>query len=213
MKNHILLVVSCLLLASTAFSQKYPLGKGALRSGGGFNFTQIDDPEGRIYRFTVNPNAGYFLTDDLMLGFNMNYTGAISPGAYTSSIRFSPQARYYFPLNESFFLLADSYYNLDRQRKYSSGVQVLEDNSSLSFGPGLDYFLTRRVSCEVVLIYTAYIQPDDTEFNKLSLNFGFNVRLPIRKRDRLDQFTPYPEPLPDVQFPDESPVLLPDQRF
>jgi hypothetical protein len=213
MKNYLLLVVSCLLLTSPVFAQKYPLGKGAVRSGGGFNFTQVDDPEGKIYRFTVNPNAGYFLTDDFMLGFAMNYTGSIAPGSYSSTIRFSPQARYYFPLNESFFLLADAYYNLDKQRKVINSITELEDNSSFSFGPGVDYFLTRRVSCELVLLYTAYVQPDDTEFNKWSLNFGFNVRLPIKKRDRLEEFNPYPEPTPDIQLPDEAPVLLPDQRF
>lgn len=215
MKHTALLLAGvCLLLSVSASAQKYPLGKGNLRSGGGFNFTQLDNPDAKTYRFTVNPNLGYFVLDELLLGFNMNYSGTFGPEQYTGTLRFSPQVRYYYAINKSWFLVGDFYYNMDRQRKMLGGATELDDNSSISYGPGFDYFLTRRISCEGVLLYTNYLYPDAQHVNKLAFNFGFNIRLPIKRKDRLENLEIYKDtgnPY-DRQGDEDLPDYVPTDR-
>ena len=42
-----------------------------------------------------------------------------------------------------------------------------------------------------MLLYTNYLYPDAQHVNKLAFNFGFNIRLPIKRKDKLENLEIY----------------------
>lgn len=179
-----------LLLPAVLIAQKYPTGQGTLRTGGGMNISEADNVSGKSYRIVINPTVGYFVWDEVLLGLNLNYVAQISePLTFDNiTLKISPLFRYYFKLNKTLFVVGEFYYTVDRETDFHPRYKDIVDNSSFSFGPGVDYFLSRRIGVEAIFDYTYYLHPDETHHSKLNFNVGFNIHLPpvkVREKDKL----------------------------
>lgn len=179
MRKILILILMGLPLLLAA--QRYPTGKGTYRSGGGGSYTQTDKGDYNSYKLTITPRLGYFLTDQILVGFQTNLSLSYDT-VYTSGIKITPQVKYYYTLNKSWFLLATAEYGLDRTTKYYKEKSV-DDHSSLSVGPGVAYFYSRRIGFEVNALYQAYFIQDDSHTNRLVAQGGvvFNI---LSKKDR-----------------------------
>lgn len=171
MKN-ILLFILC-ISPFLAQAQRFPTGKGTFRSGGGFSFSYTNETEESIYKFTITPRVGYFLTNDLLIGFITNYTLQVgTEETLISALKFTPEIKYYWTITDrKFYLLGNLQYTIDRRSDFT-GPKVITDNSTVGIGPGVAYFFSRRIGFELNVLYTQYLHPDDT-FSKVTTDFGF----------------------------------------
>ena len=145
MKHTALLLAGvCLLLVPSA--QKYPLGKGNLRSGGG-SIHPAGQSRCQDLPFYCKPQSGYFVLDELLLGFNMNYSGTFGPEQYTGTCGSVLRSGTIMLLTSHGFWLATS------TTTWTGNERCLVVLQSWMIIPayhifGFDYFLTRRISCE-----------------------------------------------------------------
>jgi len=175
-------VASCFLFIPVLlFAQRYPTGKGTFRTGGGGSYSQANKGEYTTFKLTVTPRLGYFITDEILLGFQTNLAFTIDTN-FVTGIKFTPQVKYYYSLNKSWFLLGNFEYGFDRTTTYSDPI-IIDDNSSLTFGPGVAYFYSRRIGFEINTMYQVYISPNDTHVNRIVAEGGvvFNI---LNKKDR-----------------------------
>ncbi len=177
-------LIVALILPLSLFAQRYPTGKGTFRTGGGGNYSQSDKGEYTVYKLQITPRLGYFLTDEIMLGFQMNYIMTLDTN-FTSAMKFTPQFKYFYTLNPHWFLIGNVEFGVDRTTVFAD-PKTITDHSSVSFGPGVSYFFTRRIGFEVNFMYQAYINPDDSYTNRFLAEGGvvFNL-LNKAERDKL----------------------------
>ncbi|MBC8047299.1 MAG: outer membrane beta-barrel protein [Fimbriimonadaceae bacterium] len=177
------LILLFILIVCTVHAQRYPQGKGTFRTGGGFSFAPVDnDDESSTYRLSLTPNVGYFISDEALIGLGINYSALFGGGIYESSIRLSPSTKYYFIFSKQKFLTANFTYNFDLETNVAEGIKTIDNNTSISLGPGASYFFTRRIGIEATLLYTYFLFPDESSKNKFSFGVGFNVNMPAHKR-------------------------------
>lgn len=171
MKNKLILIL--LLTPALLHAQRYPTGKGTFRSGGGFSFSYTNETDESIYKFTITPRVGYFLTENLLVGFITNYTLQVgTQETLISAIKFTPEFKYYWTITDhKFYILGNLQYTIDRKSDFTK-TKVITDNSTVGIGPGVAYFFSRRIGFEVNILYTQYLHPDDT-FSKVTTDFGF----------------------------------------
>ncbi|MBS1952092.1 MAG: hypothetical protein OJF59_000964 [Cytophagales bacterium] len=111
-----------LLLSFISFAVSAQFTKGDKFLGGSLN---ISSQNGASYnpitnnRFSVGPQAGYFLTEKYALVAKLNYTGAFyeTTGSKVISTSFSitPAVRRYFQISDKFFFNLDAYVGFSRQ--------------------------------------------------------------------------------------------------
>ncbi len=154
-------------------AQRFPTGKGTFRSGGGFSFSYTNETTESIYKFTITPRVGYFLTDDLLIGFITNYTLQVgTEETLISALKFTPELKYYWTITDrKFYILGNLQYTIDRKSDFTA-AKIVTDNSTIGIGPGVAYFFSRRIGFELNILYTQYLHPDDT-FSKVTTDFGF----------------------------------------
>ena len=138
------------------------------------------------YKVTITPRFGYFVTDNLLTGFSMNYTMELDT-AFTSAIKFTPQAKYFYKLNPSTFILATAEFGLDRSTTYVDPKSIV-DHSSVSFGPGVAYYFTRRVGFEINIMTQLYFQPDGSHNNKVYAEGGFVLNVLNKNQKKTNPF-------------------------
>lgn len=179
MKKIVILFI--LVCPFVLFGQRYPTGKGTFRTGGGGSYSQSDKGDYTSFKLTVTPRLGYFLTNEILLGFQTNLSFTIDT-AFTSGIKFTPQFKYYYTLNKSWFLLGNVEFGMDRTTTFSD-PKTINDNSSFSVGPGVAYFYSRRIGFEINTLYQYYLVQDAGNTNRLIAEGGvvFNI---LNQKDR-----------------------------
>lgn len=178
------LFLYALLFPAVAFAQRYPTGKGTYRTGGGASFTSSREVDFNEYKFTITPRFGYFITDEWLTGFAINYTMTIDTN-FISAIKFTPQAKYYYPLSPSTFILATFEVGVDRATTYGYSKSIV-DHTSVSAGPGVAYYFSRRIGFEINILYQQYLNPDNTHMSKINATGGFLLNI-LSKNDRTKQ--------------------------
>ena len=164
-----------LLFPLSVFAQKYPTGKGTFRTGSGATYSQTREDDFTDYKFTITPKLGYFVSDELLAGFTMNYTMDLDTD-FTSAIKFTPELKYYYKLSDACFVLANMNCTLDRSTEFSDPKKI-NDHSNVAVGPGFAYYFTRRIGFEIDVLYLQYLNPDATHISKVTGDGGmvFNV--------------------------------------
>jgi hypothetical protein len=180
------LCILALLCVVGASAQRYPQGQGTFRTSGGLSFAPVDDEDDTFlsYKIGLTPSIGYFFTDEALIGLGINYTAIVGRNLYDATLRFSPSAKYYFMLDKQKFVIANFTYNFELATELIDGLKTIDNNTSVSFGPGASYFFTRRIGIEATLLYTYYLFPDDISKNKFSFSTGFNLNIPANKKKK-----------------------------
>ena len=173
-----------LLFPAVALAQRYPTGKGTYRTGGGASFTSSREVDFNEYKFTITPRFGYFITDEWLTGFAINYTMTIDTN-FISAIKFTPQAKDYYPLSPSTFILATFEVGVDRATTFGYSKSIV-DHTSVSAGPGVAYYFSRRIGFEINIMYQQYLNPDNTHMSKINATGGFLLNI-LSKNDKAKQ--------------------------
>lgn len=166
----LVILMSC-FIPLMVYSQKYPTGKGTFRTGGGASFTQTREVGYNEYKFSITPRLGYFITDEWLTGFNMNYTMVYNED-FISAIKFTPMVKYFYKLSPSTFLLGNLEIGLDRATTFGYTRSIV-DHTSVSFGPGVSYYFSRRIGFEIDILYQQYVNPDKNHMSKIDASGGF----------------------------------------
>lgn len=193
MKNA--LIVLLLLVPLVTYAQRYPTGKGTFRSGGGVSFSRSNEEYFKEYTFNMTPRIGYFVTDNLSIGFTSNLT-FIYDTTFSTAIKFTPQFKYFYPLSKSMFLIGNGQVLLDRATRFAD-PNVVKDQSQFGLGPGFAYYFSRRVGFEIDIVYTQYFNPDPTHQSSLvgdgALIFNILSNKDKKKANRKGNYELQPE--------------------
>jgi hypothetical protein len=157
MKNILTLVA-----LSICISMNAQIGKGAFMAGGSLTFNH-HIPKGSSTgstNFNINPNFGYFFTDNFVAGLGVSFN---TYGSNYNVFYISPYMRYYV---KKFYLQSRFDYG------HSSNTVGSSSNSNLSFDLGYALFLNNNVALEPAFYYLH-------NFNSQGDNLGFKMGLQI----------------------------------
>src|SRR5690606_10321540 len=103
------LILSMALLGGVIFSSQAQTEKGKLMIGGNVSYsTAKSDAEGAksSHEFSIVPNVGYFVSDNIAVGTGIGYQSSksdvASPVGKIEAFAISPVGRYYVPVAEKF---------------------------------------------------------------------------------------------------------------
>ncbi|MDX2069159.1 MAG: hypothetical protein SFV55_12115 [Haliscomenobacter sp.] len=120
-------------------------------TNGGFSFGLQSAREGtsNVSAFDVAPNLLYFFTDQLAVGTRLNLI--INGNDYFNATTFglAPQVRYYFAKAQHQLWFIGSAYEFARSTGKVAEQNFEVNTSSLSFGGGLNSFLTSHLALEL----------------------------------------------------------------
>jgi hypothetical protein len=182
MTKNFLLVFAFLLLS--AFSATAQTDRGRVMAGGSVNFNLPtgDGDNIRQSRLEATPSIGFFVADNVALGFGF----PISVSRYedtgtrfirrNSSFAFAPFGRYYFgAANIKPFL--EARFGIQRFKDYESRPGFTGENTDtalfVGMGGGIAFFLNEHVALEPKLTYDAYSRNNTS--SSLTFNLGFQV--------------------------------------
>lgn len=170
-----------MLLSFTVSAQRYPTGKGTYRAGGGGSLSIADKGGFYAYRLQVTPRFGYFITDRILTGFSSNYIFEMDTDI-VSAIKFNPLIKYYYPVNDHFFILGTAEFGVDRSTTFGDAKSIT-DHSNITIGPGVSYYFSRRVGFEINLLTQLYFEPDGTHNNKVFTEGGLVLNI-LNNKDK-----------------------------
>ncbi len=178
MTKNLLIVFAFFILG--AFSAAAQTDRGRIMAGGSVNLN-IPTGDGdniRQSRLEATPSIGFFVADNVALGFGL----PISVSRYqddgaklirrNSSFAFAPFGRYYFgAANIKPFL--EARFGIQRFKNYESRPGFLGESTDnalfVGMGGGIAFFLNEHVALEPKLTYDAYSR------NNTSSSFNFNL--------------------------------------
>lgn len=148
----------------------------------GYNSTNDKNLEVKTKDFTVNPKVGYFLSDDLAVGLEVNYLSSTKDVAGTDTVDYSGFgagvfARYYFlDLGKRFKTYSELGVGYGTAKNDLSDVKVNGVNAGLSLG--INYFLTDNIAisfglADVLSYNTTKVDVDGAEsVNEFNANIN-----------------------------------------
>jgi outer membrane protein len=200
----IVTVLAFALISSGTFAQ---FNQGRMLVGGGFNLSvspnktetgSTTTKNGTNTSFSLSPNFGYFVIDNLAvgaaLGFSSNfYSYASSSSTYKStsgsSVTLTPFVRYYLDPGIFFHVFAGGGGGTSKAKLRNPTPGLNDDPEKTGIftwglGAGYAWFLNDFVAVEPMLMYsgrsTKYKTPDPnytSKYSGVSLNVGFQVYL------------------------------------
>jgi outer membrane protein len=168
---HILSIVALVVAFACAAQSQTEQGRWLIGGNAGFNNRSVDG--NGITTFTLSPNVGYFVIDNLAVGGQLLLEETQSAkGGFNdkTSFGFTPFVRYYFadagPAR--FFgqgrigFGTEKFANIDAESYFTFGL-----------GAGVDFFLNDNVALEAFLGYdNQKFQYLDDPYNNFGLNIG-----------------------------------------
>ncbi|HQQ97930.1 MAG TPA: outer membrane beta-barrel protein [Cyclobacteriaceae bacterium] len=185
-------IVIALILATVTFGVHAQISKGTFLLGGSVGFNSmsakyisngVTTPQGTTTTFSVIPQAGYFVTNQIAagIGLTINSISYKANGASTSlnntRFLFSPFARYYFP--QKIYLQA----GVDIGSSTASSTGNGGSNSNSLFGwtllGGYPVFLNESIAVEPQLGYNSLTDKIDSANKTTEGNFFIRVGFQI----------------------------------
>ncbi|MCP9201003.1 porin family protein [Gramella sp. GC03-9] len=156
------LVFFSLCLNAQTDSEKFLIQEGSWIMGGYVNASgnrsESQSSESRSFAFSIRPEAGYFISDNLALGMLTGYSYAYDKSVRTSSYSeynghvflIAPYLKKYLPISRSFALNFTG--SLEYSRQWSSNesetcincTERTVNSYSAAIQPGLSYQLSNR---------------------------------------------------------------------
>jgi len=184
-------IIAIFLLSTVTFGVEAQISKGNFLLGGsvGFNSTTskyisngVTTPQGTTTTFSVVPQAGYFITDQIVGGIGLTITSiSYKPNGASNSLNstrflFSPFVRYYFP--PKIYLQG----GLDIGSASASSTGGGSNTNSL-FGwtllAGYPVFLNESIAIEPQIGYNALTNKTDAANKTTDGNFFVRVGFQI----------------------------------
>lgn len=190
MKRKLFVCVLSVVVGTTAFSQtqKGSVIVGADLASIGVNFQD----ENTQFSFNLNPKAGWFIKDNLVIGPEVNLGINTQKGATAINYGIGAFGRKYFGSNST---------NLSRTTKWFieanagfagtnlSGDNVVKTSTNglnLGAGPGLAYFITDNIALEALAKYNLTVGfGSSTTNNNLGFGLGFQIYLPGKQVQKI----------------------------
>lgn len=156
------LLLSLIAVSALAFTSQAQTEKGKFMLGGNAEFNSVkSDAEGAKANtsFSVIPNVGYFIADNIAIGTGVGYsqTKSIGDGQLESFV-VSPFGRYYANLSESFKFVGQLAVPLefgtlkDVDNAGEVGDKVGNTTSiGVNLSPGFAFFPTKKIAIELLL--------------------------------------------------------------
>lgn len=195
-----LLVLGLLLMAMSGVNAQIEAGK--ISVGGTLNVssssTKFKDGSStndgnKESQFTLGPQVGYFISDDISIGAGLAYQRTVGTSAVgdiktiRSNFYFSPFGRYHMPLGEKFYAFGEAKLNFgfgSAKRKDDGNTDKIADVSSLgiALSPGVIFFPSERVGIELAFNLisferTADKNPDNSDDKTIYNDFSFGPDL------------------------------------
>lgn len=189
------------LILSAFIAQSQPV-KGTFLIGGNTSYSSekqktdiyffglsggaVEEANVKTGSFAVTPTVGYFVIDNLCVGFSFPFSITKSKAKQSGDVdfryeyksrsaNFAPFVRYYIPLQNNFYLLTGAGYGWGYARETydyfhsENGVtNVMHTGGKAKFkrfnaGVGLNYFLNKNMGLELLAAYnsTSYEGSDD----------------------------------------------------
>jgi outer membrane protein W len=193
----VLFTVAMALAASAVFAQ---FNQGRMLAGGDFQFSSNTEKGksgstevtiGKTTSFSLGPQFGYFLIDNLAVGASLSVTTSKfkpeddnDPENSGSELLLAPFVRYY--LSQGIFFQGQFGIGSSKE-EFSSGNVTVETKyglSSIGIGAGYAYFLNDHVAIEPLIGYSSVSRKEkdsDPEVKEISsglfLRVGFQVYL------------------------------------
>ena len=146
--------------------------------GGNISLTFLDSD----YRtYTINPMAGYFITDRIAAGLTLSYQHSVGTYSKSSYISAAPFVRYYFATSRFAPFVDAGFGGSFTSNEFDNGYITgdFEDESFLyQAGAGFNYFITNNVALESRL---GYYRNLDSDQGSVSLTAGLKFFLPRKK--------------------------------
>ncbi|BAV10383.1 Outer membrane protein beta-barrel domain-containing protein [Filimonas lacunae] len=182
----VLLFASILFAGVAANAQ---INKGQWLAGGTLGFSSSKAGDNKTTNINLNPNAGYFVINNLAVGLEADYgyskyktkVAGADFSTKTTSIGAAPFVRYYV-------LPTAQKTNVFVHGAYAFGSTKSDDASSVSFNAfkfaaGPAFFLTPSVALEASVYYQSQKAKYDAErTNTFGLAVGFQVHLGKAKK-------------------------------
>lgn len=159
------------LLAGVAFTSQAQTDKGDFILGGNVSFNSIkSDASGAnsAYDFTILPNVGYFVSDNIAIGTGIGYQASrldeASEFGKTEAFVIAPFGRYYTPVSNNFKFFGQLSVpmafgnvkaideNLDTGSKTGSSTAI-----GVALSPGFAYFPSNNIGLEFSINGLSYV--------------------------------------------------------
>lgn len=159
------------LLAGVAFTSQAQTDKGDFILGGNISFNSIkSDASGAnsAYDFTILPNVGYFVSDNIAIGTGIGYQASRLDEANefgkTEAFVIAPFGRYYTPVSNNFKFFGQLSVpmafgnvkaideNLDTGSKTGSSTAI-----GVALSPGFAYFPSNNIGLEFSINGLSYV--------------------------------------------------------
>jgi hypothetical protein len=165
------------------------LQKGNLMIGTGIANLNFGFQKGANVHFELNPQVGYFIKDNIVVGGLLNL-GVDYQKSRGTNVTYGLNAfgRYYISdptmvlLNHARFF-GEASAGINGSNTKAEGKDAITTNGfGIGIGPGIAYFITPNISLEALAKYNLIIGGGTaTTSNKISIGIGFQIYLPTSK--------------------------------
>lgn len=161
-----ILLVGLLLISTVAFSQ---VEKGDISATANFAFSSMKykDADEATNMTLLNLRGGYFFTDNVEAGLNLNVVGMSFDGDPLTTVGIGPYAVYNFLTSDGKIL---PYIGANYLSQKTTDMDAVGQIGA--FG-GMKYFLTEVVNIDTSLNYTSFL--GDLKGSMLVLNVGIGI--------------------------------------
>lgn len=185
-------IILSFILATAAFGVEAQISQGNFLLGGSVGFTSqtskyisngVTTPQGTTTTFTVIPQIGYLITDQLATGFGLNITSisykasGSSTSLGSSQFLFSPFVRYYSPPK----IYAQGGFDIGSASASSTGNGSSTTNSlsGWNFLLGYPAFLNESVALEPQIGISSLTNKTDASNKSMDTNFFIRIGIQI----------------------------------
>lgn len=179
-------VVAFLILCCTTVYAQSPVSQGSVNLNGSLSYSSqsYDNGNPTLKTLSINPQASYFIIDNLSLGLSVNYE-RISIGASSTNYGIGPSLRYYFDCGKLYPFLSAGY---SFTKSFNSINDDVTKGNQYILQAGACYFITKSVALEASVSYkrehktlpdsySAYYRDLEPKSNIILFGVGINFFL------------------------------------
>lgn len=172
------------LFMSFSMLAQSPISKGTINLNGNLSFSSqsYENSDPTLSILSINPQASYFLVDNLSLGLAVNYERR-SIGASSTNYGIGPNLRYYFILEKFYPFISLGY---SYTKSFNSSNDDMFNGNQYIISGGVAYFLTKSVALETAISYRidrktlpdsykSYYKDLDIKSNIIMFGVGINI--------------------------------------
>lgn len=178
MKKSIFLI-ALVMFAGVSFAQTGGFSKGSIFATGSIGVATEKYEDEKTTAFSFNPRVGYFVSPKIAVGLNFGLTLARYDDGFDetkmNTLNLGAFGRYYFTPTKQFSMFLNLGVDYLNYKEEETGFEdYIENGFSITFSPGFNYFLTKRLALEssIGLLGFSSMKPD-FDGAEATTNFAF----------------------------------------